>query len=942
MVERRLCKSKVAGSSPAASSKFENEVRCLAKNNMTQLDAIRRYNRIIEKQVGKAVRPYRADGFVNLINRYGTSKDINEHYHYMPEPEVPDELITQFYEGNGLFSKIIDAPAEEAVKHGFELLDLNDSKLQDFYEEGLDELDWEETAITSLKWMRLFGGSIAVMLINDGRGLEEPLDWRNIKSIDDICVYDRSVITPDFASMYKYDPQDPFRTRGSRLGMPETFQINSRYGSFVVHESRCLTFHNGVLPENATNSNYQMWGMPEYIRIRRAIRDAEVAHSSAPKLLERSVQPVYKMKDLSLELSTEEGEDKALRRLQTIDMARGMMNSMVIDADGEDYDFRTFQFTGVNDVVASSCNMLSAITNIPQVILFGSGVGGLSTTDDTSMENWYSFVGRIQKRNLRSNLRYLLSILFRAGVSTGEVDEVPNINIEFKPLWSMSDSEQADLEQKKAATQQTKAQTAQIYVDMQAIDPTEVRQKLADSEEFDVENMLDEYDNEDLFPENPEEMEPGGPHAPVPGQPQEGAPQPGAPEGGAPMPGAAQPEPPQFETKPEVEPHNTDPGTEGSASTAAPAATKLPQDMSEEEQQQAEKAKDEPDKEDEEEQPAGVGVIVVKDGKILSGVRTSGHCTGLICGPGGHIEEGETPEQAAIRETQEEFGITPTNLIPLGNGPKEPDTGITPAVFLCTDWEGEIACDHEEMRAPTFLSMEQIENSKHSLFQPFADGVEILAGAIEDIDIQDVAEEPEEKREIPRDIVEKPDDGPIPISRKEPFGNAESALDLLRQFILSKKNNGDPEEKTLDLSTEKDTIKSEETTGEDGAPLHNKNAAGPHNVKKKGVHKFKTVGNRMKITYDVEVKASKSGKVTFLIKADSDIEEIKTFAGKGSKNPLVMAGSLAKQYGGKPKDWSHKTGFAQVVGQNGKTSKREIHWFENDDVGQVGFKIKFR
>ena len=47
------------------------------------------------------------------------------------------------------------------------------------------------------------------------------------------------------------------------------------------------------------------------------------------------------------------------------------------------------------------------------------------------------------------------------------------------------------------------AQTAQLYIDKQVIDPSEVRAKLADSEEFDVENMLDEYDDEDLFPDEP-------------------------------------------------------------------------------------------------------------------------------------------------------------------------------------------------------------------------------------------------------------------------------------------------------------------------------------------------------------------------------------------------------------------------------------------------------
>ena len=233
----------------------------------------------------------------------------------------------------------------------------------------------------------------------------------------------------------------------------------------------------------------------------KAIRDAETAHRSAPKLLDRSVQPIYKMKDLSAELATEEGESKVLRRLQVIDMARGLLNSLVIDAEGEDYDFKTFQFSGINDVVSASCNLLSALSNIPQVILFGQAVGGLSTTDDTSMENYYNYVERIQKRMLRKNLRYLLSIIFQAGLATGEIDEIPSIKIKFNPLWSLNDVQQADLDLKKEQVKLARAQTAQVYVGMQAVDPSEVRKKLADSEEFDVETMLDEYDDDDLFPE---------------------------------------------------------------------------------------------------------------------------------------------------------------------------------------------------------------------------------------------------------------------------------------------------------------------------------------------------------------------------------------------------------------------------------------------------------
>jgi phage-related protein (TIGR01555 family) len=684
---------------------------------------VKRYAHLIEMQTGKAVRPYRADGYVNMMNKYGTSKDTTEGYRFRAEPVVPDELLTMYYEGNGLFAKIIDTPAEEAIKHGFTLESTKDQKIEDFYTEALDELDWEEMAMTAIRWARLFGGSIAVMMINDGRGIDEPLDWRNIRSIDDIRVYDRSVIQPDYQSMFSYDPRDPFRTRGSRLGMPEFYHVTSRTGSFTVHDSRCLVFQNGILPENTTNSIYQLWGIPEYVRINRAIRDAEVAHGSATKLLDRSVQAVYKMKDLAAELATEEGEDRVLRRLQTIDMARGLLNSITIDSEGEDYDFRQFQFSGVSDVIDSTCNFLSALTSIPQTILFGRSPAGMNATGDADLENWYNYLERIQKRMVKKNLRYLLSVIFQAGVRTGEVDEVPKIKVEFNPLWSLSDTEQADLDQKRAQTQFTRAQTAQLYIDKQVIDPSEVRAKLADSEEFDVENMLDEYDDEDLFPDEPAE---GGRVSGDVGQSifEQG----------------------QFADYAEgtsTEEHKKDPGGDGEAPAAAPAATKLPQDMSDEERQQSatnapqnrakasvQDVKGDGNTYTPEDTKACVGVLVVSQGKVLSGTRKTEFGHGLICGPGGHIKEGESPKQAAFREAEEEFGISPKELIPLGRGPMEPDTGIQPHIFLCTEYEGEPNCVDGEMADPQFRTLEEIELLTPSLFQPFADDVKLLKAAL--------------------------------------------------------------------------------------------------------------------------------------------------------------------------------------------------------------------
>lgn len=687
-----------------------------------QAERIQSYARMIEKQTGRAVRPFRADGYMNMVNCYGTSKDSHEHYRFAPEPAVPDETLSTFYEGNGLFAKIIDAPAEEALKHGFKLADVSDEEVETFYQEALDELDWEETAMTALKWARLFGGSIIVMLINDGGGLEEPLNWQNIQSIDDMRVYDRSQIQPDFSTVFKYDPRDPFRTRGSRLGMPERYHVSSQYGNFTVHESRCLVFRNGVLPENTSNSIYQMWGMPEYIRLKKAIMNTELAHNSAPRMLDRSVQPVYKMKELANLLATDEGESLVLKRLQVIDLARGLLNSLVIDSEGEDYDFKSFQFTGVADAVDTCCNFLSALTNIPQSILFGIPPKAYGDAGKKDLENWYSFVGRIQKRMVKSNLRYLLSVIFQAGLATGEVDEVPKIKVEFNPLWTLSDLEKADLELKKAQAAKAKAETVKIYRDMEAIDSSEIRRKLADSGEFEIETILDEYEDEEelMAAYSGQQLTPGSnPKIPESGDFDQYA----SSDKAGPGKILTKDKLTQYATGVDVTEHDRNPGTTGSAPANAPAASKLPQDMTPEERKKvAENLKPE----NQDEAPFGVGVLVIRDGKILSGTRHNDSGYGLICGPGGHGEAGETPAQAAFRETEEEFGISPKELIPIGIGPLEPESGLRAHIFLCTEFEGEPDCVDLEMVNPQFRSLEELEDLEASLFPPFADSLKLL------------------------------------------------------------------------------------------------------------------------------------------------------------------------------------------------------------------------
>ena len=594
-----------------------------------------RANAIIDACYGTE-QEQRADGYQNMLTKYGTKSDSSTAFHFVAECGADTYTLSTHYRFNGLFAKIIDLPAEEAVAKGFKL-NINDESIEREIMRKLNDIGWEETTETAIKWSRLYGGAVVVMLINDGRGIDEPLNYRTIRGIDELRVYESSIVSPiDYAQSATTDP--------------ELLYISSMDGTFVVHTSRCLIFRNGRLPEMATDWQERMFGCPEYDRIRTALRECVTTHGYAPRLLERAIQVVFSIKNLAEMLSTEDGEDRAVKRLELIDMARSMFNSVAIDADGESFDFKTAPYTGTKEIIDSTCNMLSAVTNIPQALLFGSSPQGMDATGMSDLENYYNYVGQIQKRMVRSPLNKLVKIVMQALLRTGRIQDYPDYELEFNPMWSLTEQEQANVDQLHEQIKLAKAQTAQVYTDIGALDPSEIRVALSKEGEYDVETILDNVSDDDLFDS-------------ILGE---------------------------------------------SNDRDLPPAPALPQQKIQE---------------DVDDVPTAAAVIVLHDGKLLCGVRNDND---QICGPGGHIEDGEAPIQTAIRETQEEFGITPVDLMYMGTqGENGEDTHCT-AVYLCTSFSGTPKADGKEMHGALFLPPDMLgEQFGDNLFPPFADSLKM-------------------------------------------------------------------------------------------------------------------------------------------------------------------------------------------------------------------------
>ncbi|WAP50968.1 8-oxo-dGTP diphosphatase [Arthrobacter sp. ATA002] len=87
----------------------------------------------------------------------------------------------------------------------------------------------------------------------------------------------------------------------------------------------------------------------------------------------------------------------------------------------------------------------------------------------------------------------------------------------------------------------------------------------------------------------------------------------------------------------------------------------------------------------------------VESTEVLLGLKQTGFGIGRIVTLGGHVEPGETPAQAAVREVFEESGVVvaETDLEQAGTVefmfPARPDWDMSTVVYRTRTWEGEPA-----------------------------------------------------------------------------------------------------------------------------------------------------------------------------------------------------------------------------------------------------------
>ncbi len=129
-------------------------------------------------------------------------------------------------------------------------------------------------------------------------------------------------------------------------------------------------------------------------------------------------------------------------------------------------------------------------------------------------------------------------------------------------------------------------------------------------------------------------------------------------------------------------------------------------------------------------------VFLLKDDQVLLAMKKRSFGAGKWNGAGGKADTGETPLQAAVRECQEEIGVTPTHLKLVGildfYDKADPEFNHYTHIYTTRSWQGK-PIESEEMRpkwfATTHIPYDEMWAADH-LWMPYVLNGDTFSGAI--------------------------------------------------------------------------------------------------------------------------------------------------------------------------------------------------------------------
>jgi len=166
--------------------------------------------------------------------------------------------------------------------------------------------------------------------------------------------------------------------------------------------------------------------------------------ASADQLLASGHQGVYKIKGFS-EILASKSMDLVYARLNAVDLYRSVLRAIVVDADSEDFEWKTAPLTELANVLTQYGRRVSSAAKMPYTILMSDSPSGLNATGESDLSWWFGQCRSWQTNALTDPCREAVQILaLNAGIQSEEFE------IEWPSLWEPSPAQEAEMRLKGA------------------------------------------------------------------------------------------------------------------------------------------------------------------------------------------------------------------------------------------------------------------------------------------------------------------------------------------------------------------------------------------------------------------------------------------------------------------------------------------------------------
>ena len=393
------------------------------------------------QQLGnKITSVFRMDSWINNFTGFGLVDGRVGNTRVKSSTFLPYWTLSEMYYGNGLAKRIVNSFVDDALRNGF--LECGDEDIKKTFKKlGLSKLIKE-----ACYFSRLYGGSMIIAFLDDGLELHEPVSENRINKIINFRVFDKSQISWTEADLNR-------NYLSSNFSKPDIYTISSPNNTIEapmlkVHETRCKIL-DGVTTSYLKRKTNAGWGDSVLQACFDSLRYYGLVNESSAEIIQDFIQVIIKINGLSAMMIKPGGKEQIQGRMKGLDFSRSTSNLIGIDADKEDYEKKSSSVAGLADLWDRFSESVCAATGYPATRLFGRSPGGLNSTGDSDLKNYYDLVSAYRSDEIEPIIDWILNLIVNQQEWKGEkeiewsfaslVEQTPLEDAQLKKLYAEID-----------------------------------------------------------------------------------------------------------------------------------------------------------------------------------------------------------------------------------------------------------------------------------------------------------------------------------------------------------------------------------------------------------------------------------------------------------------------------------------------------------------------